>query len=238
MTLNILGLLLSPVPQPKMPCSNPQSLMTSAIPLNQVPNHPNLTYSLRPIYNDRYFGSGIFNLTITKIQGPALDIIIPIGQYINATTKDLQNMTIAKPEIINMSADEVTNSLLLTVFCINVRGDVPTSSHNYSIVNETATGNLALVLNYINSSSLFDVHYAQLAVWAASDGPNQIPSGYFYNNTEIAWANSLLADAGTPLAIPKMPIIPGFGLWISIPVLLLAIPVFYRKHLPRRANDE
>ena len=63
------------------------------ISLDQVPTHQNLTYQILPVYDDRYFGTDIFNLTIVKSGGAALDIIIPIGQFLNTTKEGLQNMT-------------------------------------------------------------------------------------------------------------------------------------------------
>jgi hypothetical protein len=206
------------------------NLSSVVIPLNQVPTHPNLTYSLKSQYDDRYFGSDIFNLTIYKIQGPALDIIIPLGQFLNTIKSNLQNMTIAKPTFINLSADADSESILLTVYCINVRGDVPQRIDNYTIVNENATGYLYLILNYIyNNNSLYDFHYTQLAVWAATDGPNQIPSGYIYNNTEVVWANALLAAVGTPYVIPDVPTIPSFSLWLVIAGLGLSLLISLRR---------
>ncbi|MHA1267736.1 MAG: hypothetical protein ACTSRS_21045 [Candidatus Helarchaeota archaeon] len=209
--------------------TNP-SLSTSSILLNQVPSHPNLTYSLHPIYNDRYFGQNIFNLTITKIQGPALDIIIPLGQFLNTTATDFQNVTIARPLILNLTAGSVSNSTLLSVFCINLHGEVPSSIIPYIIDSTIATGDLALVLNYIHNHSLFNLHYAQLAVWAISEGPTQIPSGYIYNNTEVQWANQLLADAGVATRIPEIPIIPGFeGLYLLITIFTISFFIYQFK---------
>lgn len=202
--------------------------------LNQVPGYPNLTYTLKPLYDDRYFGSNIFNLTIFKTQGPALNISIPLGQYLNSTNSKLQNMTIAKPAFINLTADaNYSQSVLLTVYCLNVRGDEPQRVDNYIIVNTIATGDLALILTYIDNHSLYNLHYTQLAVWAATDGPNQIPSGYIYNNTEVAWANALLAAAGTPYVIPDVPVIPGFTIGLAFAGLGLFL--FFYKSLLRRS---
>ena len=205
---------------------------TASIPLSQVPGHPNITYTLKPQYDDRYFGSNIFNLTLFKSNGTALDIIIPLGQYLNTTKSKLQNMTIAKPTFVNLSADADIKSILLTVYCINVRGDVPQRIDNYTIVNTIATGNLALILTYIHTNSLNDLHYTQLAVWTASDGPDQIPSGYIYNNTEVAWANTLLAAAGTPYVIPDVPTIPSFT--IGLVFTGLGIFLLFHKYILRR----
>ncbi len=207
----------------------------ASIPLNQVPGHPNITYTLKPQYNNRYFGSDIFNLTVYKTQGPALDIIIPLGQFLNATESKLQNVTVAKPTFVNLTADADVQSILLTVYCINVRGDVPQRIDNYTIVFTLATGNLALILNYINTNnSLFDFHYTQLAVWAVTDGPDQIPSGYIYNNTEVAWANALLAAAGTPYVIPDVPVIPSFT--IGLVFAGLGLFLLYHKRSIRRGD--
>jgi hypothetical protein len=206
----------------------------ASIPLNQVPSHPNITYTLKPEYNNRYFGSDIFNLTLYKTQGPALDIIIPLGQFLNATESNLQNVTVAKPTFVNLTADDDIQSILLTVYCINVRGDVPQRIDNYTIVNTMAAGNLALILNYINDNSLYDFHYTQLAVWAVTDGPDQIPSGYIYNNTEVAWANALLAAAGTPYVIPDVPVIPSFT--IGLVFAGLGLFLLYHKRSIRRGD--
>jgi len=222
----------SPIQANRIQVSDNYLRQAASIPLNQVPSNPNLTYTLKPQYNDRYFGSNIFNLTIYKTQGPALDIIIPIGQYLNATKSNLQNMTIAKPTFVNLSADTDIKSILLTVYCINVRGDVPQRIDNYTIVNTIATGNLALILTYIHTNSLYDLHYTQLAVWTASDGPDQIPSGYIYNNTEVAWANTLLAAAGTPYVIPDVPTIPSFT--IGLVFAGLGIFLLFHKYILRR----
>jgi hypothetical protein len=207
---------------------------TASIPLNQVPGHPNITYTLKPLYDDRYFGSDIFNLTLVKTQGPALDIIIPLGQYLNTTNSKLQNMTIAKPTFVNLTVDADVQSILLTVYCLNVRGDEPQRVDNYTIVNTIAIGNLALILTYIHNHSLYDLHYTQLAVWAATDGPNQIPSGYIYNNTEVAWANTLLAAAGTSYVIPDVPVIPGFT--IGLAFAGLGVFLFLSKYTLRRGK--
>jgi hypothetical protein len=207
------------------PLVSPNCLISSdSISLDQVPTHENLTYQILPVYNDRYFGTDIFNLTIVKSGGAALDIIVPIGQFLNNTKEGLQNMTIAKQEIINMSSGVDAISINLTVYCITIREDVPSRSSfdNYTISAKSADANLTQLLNYINASALFDFHYSQLAVWAVTDGPDQIPSGYIYNNTEVAWANMLLAAAGISLIIPDMPTIPGFQIsWILFSLLSL-----------------
>ena len=186
-----------------------------------MPPHENLTYSILPLYDDRYFGTDILNLTIVKSAGAALDIIIPIGQILNTTKEGVQNMTIAQQEIINMSSGAETISINLTVYCINIREQVPkrSSFDNYTISSMSADTNLTQLLNYINASVLFDLHYSQLAVWAVTDGPDQIPAGYIYNNTEVAWANLLLAAAGIFLTIPDMPTILGF----QIPLILFSL---------------
>lgn len=199
-------------------CDSGFQLRTSAnLTLDEILAYPsNFTYSLKPLTDVRYFGSNVFELNITQTNGTATSIKIEIGQFINTTKSELQNMTIAKQEWINLSGAGDSKVVNLTVFCINVQGEVPQRSDNYFIVSQNATGDLALVLIYINANSLFNYHYAQLAVWAASDGPNQIPSGYIYNNTEVAWANALLAAAGTSLIIPDVPIIPGFDSWFLL----------------------
>lgn len=232
-----IGLILlsdHPIPIPSKNGQNSEYHIniSDVINLNQVPTHPNLTYLLYPRFDNRYFGSNIFNLTIHKIQGPALDIIVPIGQILNASKKELQNMTIAKQEIINLSVGADTKSVLLTVYCITVRGAVPQHNDTYTISSKIATGDLLLVLSYINNNSLFDFHYTQLAVWAASDGPDQIPSGYIYNNTEVAWANALLAAASTSLVIPEIPVIPGFNYWLLM--IGICSGIIFKFRLNRR----
>ena len=216
---------ITPVQNERVNFPDSQLSSSDAIYLAEVSSHPNLTYWLRPRYDDRYFGTNIFNLTINKIQGPALDIIIPVGQFLNSSKKELQNFTIAMQVIINLTDGIDSNTTFLTVYCINVQGDVPTRTDNYTIDSGSATGNLSLVINYIaTNDSIYDMHYTQLAVWAASDGPKQIPSGYIYNNTEVAWANDLLLAAGTTLHIPDVSVIPSFGFWfliISLGIILL-----------------
>ncbi|MHA1131568.1 MAG: hypothetical protein ACTSQQ_12270 [Candidatus Helarchaeota archaeon] len=214
---------------------SPSSLKFSdAITLDQVPMHENLTYELLPIYDDRYFGTDIFNLTIIKSGGAALDIIVPIGQFLNTTKEGLQNMTIAKQGIINMSGGIDIISIKLTVYCITIKEDVPKRSDfdNYTISAKSADADLTQLLNYINTSSLFNFHYSQLAVWAVTDGPDQIPSGYIYNNTEVAWANMLLAAAGLSLQIPDMPIISSFQ--ISFVLFSLGLIFFIYSITKRR----
>lgn len=197
------------------------------ITIDQIPSHPNLTYTLNPIYNNRYFGTNIFNLTVTKIQGSALDIIIPLGQFLISNTTGFQNMTVAKPQFINLSIGIDVQSINLTVYCVNVDGEVPQRTHAYLISPNNATGDLAKILIYIHNNTLYDLHYTQLTVWAATDGPDQIPSGYIYNNTEVAWANALLLAAGTSLIIPDMPSIPGFPIW-EILIGITSLFIIYR----------
>ena len=202
----------------EIPSINGQLRTKAIITLDQLLTYPgNYTYSITPLFTDRYFGSNVFELNITQINGSATEIKIEIGQYLNITlNSDLSNFTVAKEEWVNTTGLGFSGVLNLTVFDINVAGEVPQSTDAYKIVSTKATGNLLTLLNYIDNNSLHNAHHAQLAIWAVSDGPNMIPSGFIYNNTEVDWANAILAGAGISLTIPYMPTIPGFN-----PIFLL-----------------
>lgn len=212
-------------------------LRTSAIiTLDQILASPdNFTYILNPISDDRYFGFNVFELNITQTNGTATEIKIEVGQYLNTTDSELQNFTVAKQEWINLTGPGNSNVTNLAVFCINVRGDVPQRTDNYLVVPTKATGNLLTLLNYIDNQLLHNFHYAQLAVWAVTDGPSQIPSGYIYNDTEVDWANALLIAAGiTGLEIPYLPAIPGFNFWLIIPCFSFVLLPFFIKRMKKR----
>jgi len=191
----------------------------------------NYTYSVTPLFSDRYFGSNVFELNITQINGSATEIKIEIGQYLNITlNSDLSNFTIAKEEWLNTTGLGFSGVLNLTVFDINVAGEVPQPTDAYKIVATKATGDLLTLLNYIDNYSLYNAHHAQLAVWAVSDGPNMIPSGFIYNNTEVDWANAILAGAGIILTIPYIPTIPGFNpIFLLLGLGLVLFPAFLLK---------
>ncbi len=201
--------------------------LRSVITLDQLLSYPdNFTYSLTTLYNDRYFGADMFQLNITQTNGTATEIQIEVGQFLNTTKSDLQNMTVAKQEWVNLTGAGDSKVVNITVFCITVQGEVPPWNENYFIVAKKASGNLSLLLNYIANNSLYNFHYAQLAVWALSDGPQNIPAGYIYNDTEVDWVNNLLTaiGLGADYMIPYLPRIPGFNGWIllsSIGIILL-----------------
>ncbi len=195
------------------PSLNGQLRTNAVITLDQLLTYPsNYTYSITPLFDDRYFGSNVFELNITQINGSATEIKTEIGQYLNITlNSDLSNFTVAEEVWLNTTGLGFSGVINLTVFDVNVAGEVPQRTDGYKIVSTKATGDLLTLLNYIDNQSLHNAHYAQLAVWAVSDGPDMIPSGFIYNNTEVAWANAVLAGAGLSLTIPDIPTIPGFN---------------------------
>lgn len=220
---------------------SPNELKKCAIlTLDQIISYPNnYTYSLSPLFDNRYFGSNMFELNITQINGSiSTEIKIEIGQYLNITANsELSNFTIAKQEWINLTGLGDSGVVNLTVFDINVAGEIPKRTDTYKIVTTKAAGNLLTLLTYIDNKSLHNAHHAQLAVWAVSDGPDMIPAGFIYNNTEVDWANAILANAGLSLTIPYMPTIPGFnGIFLIVGFGLGLLTILFFKLRRRDLN--
>ncbi len=216
---------------------NHQIRTKTVITLDNITNYPsNFTYSLKPSYTDRYFGSNIFELNITQTNGTSTEIKIEVGQFLNTTHSELQNFTIAKQEWLNLTGPGSSGVVNLTVFCIDVDGEVPKRTDSYKIVTTKANGKLLTLLTYIDNQSLHDFHYAQLVVWAVTDGPDQIPSGYIYDNNEVDLANALLRAAGIDdITIPYLPTFETWYLWFVIaPMGLLVLLYFIIDYVKKR----
>ncbi|MBD3227714.1 MAG: hypothetical protein GF329_05960 [Candidatus Lokiarchaeota archaeon] len=161
-------------------------------------------------------------------------ITISAGVVLSPADSGVQNMIVAKTEVVYLTFSGDSEIITLYAFCGESSDDAPDEDDTFTVssISYGPSTCVGKILAYFETNDTYiDTQSGQFAIWACIDGVASVrPLVSFLPGTEEE-VNLILEESGTGLSLDR-PSIPGFSLFPTIITLFSAlglILILYKK---------
>ncbi|MHA1731766.1 MAG: hypothetical protein ACTSU5_07465 [Promethearchaeota archaeon] len=155
--------------------------------------------------NAGYYGE-CMKIVVEQLTTTDITIEIVARDKLLSKNSAYQDMVVSKSITIHLTSIHESKTVYVYAFCVEMHKSGPASWTNYSVSSSrySSTSCIGKILSYCEDhTSLYSDQNAQYAIWACTDGVQDVCERGLTSSQRRSETNEILANSGTGLKIPS-----------------------------------